>query len=209
LTEPPHQREDFGHFLNKLGLVGEAAEIGVFRGEYSRILLDTWHGRLLHLIDPWQHQSDYQDIANLTDEHFNRCLAETQQNLQRHAGRFRIHRLKSIEAAQYFFDHSLDFVYLDANHSFAAVSEDLRTWFPKLKSGGIFAGHDYLDGRLPEGLFGVASAVNEFAGEIGVAISVTREAVWPSWYFIKPKTTLSAESIRYSDRLEVSKGAIV
>ena len=50
----------------------------------------------------------------------------------------------TITAARLFDDQSLDFIFVDARHDFCAVLQDLTTYWPKLKPGGIFAGHDYL-----------------------------------------------------------------
>jgi hypothetical protein len=52
-------------------------------------------------------------------------------------------RKTSIEAAKDFEDESLDFMYLDANHRFEHVVNDLVAWVPKIRSGGIVSGHDY------------------------------------------------------------------
>ena len=49
----------------------------------------------------------------------------------------------SIEAAEDFEDNSLDFVYIDAGHTYEEVKQDLLAWLPKVRSGGLFAGHDY------------------------------------------------------------------
>ena len=48
----------------------------------------------------------------------------------------------SIKAAKEFEDGSLDFVYIDANHSYDAVKADILAWLPKVKKGGIIGGHD-------------------------------------------------------------------
>ncbi len=78
-------------------------------------------------------------------------------------------------------------MYIDANHSYHAVRDDLTLWYPKLRPGGLFAGHDYLDGsRPPWGEFGVRSAVDEFAAGLGVRVLATAEVEWQSWYFHKP-----------------------
>jgi len=60
-------RGDIPSYLNDLGLVGEAVEIGVRRGHFSQHILHKWEGRTLHLVDPWIHQpSDlYNDISNM------------------------------------------------------------------------------------------------------------------------------------------------
>lgn len=50
----------------------------------------------------------------------------------------------SWEAAQLYEDNSLDFVFIDAAHDYDSVIKDLKAWYPKVKKGGIFAGHDYL-----------------------------------------------------------------
>jgi glycosyltransferase involved in cell wall biosynthesis len=178
-------RQHFGSFLNELGLHGEAVEVGVARGEFSQQLLDQWHGRMLHLVDPWRHLPDYRDIANGSDNEHEANLDHTRRNLAPYVGRFRFHRALSAEAVGSFPDDALDFVYLDANHSYETVSQDLHLWFPKIKRGGVLAGHDFLDGELPEGRFGVASAVRAFAQDVGLNVQLTDDAAWPSWYFVK------------------------
>ena len=63
----------------------------------------------------------------------------------RHSGSEWVVPLKttSIEAAKYFDDGILDFVFIDAEHTFEAVVSDIRAWLPKVKHGGCIAGHDY------------------------------------------------------------------
>ena len=51
--------------------------------------------------------------------------------------------MTSLEAADLFENNSLDFVYFDTNHSFSYLTQELKKWYPKLKPGGILAGHDY------------------------------------------------------------------
>jgi Methyltransferase domain len=51
----------------------------------------------------------------------------------------------SVKAAESFSDGSLDFVYIDANHTFQHVNQDLRAWYPKLRVGGLICGHDAVD----------------------------------------------------------------
>ena len=57
-------------------------------------------------------------------------------------------RKKSVDAAKDFEDESLDFVYIDGSHNFDSVMLDLLYWVPKVKTGGIVAGHDYNEGYL-------------------------------------------------------------
>ena len=51
---------------------------------------------------------------------------------------------KSLEAAQHIENNSLNFVYLDGSHKYEDVVNDIITWIPKIKKGGILAGHDIM-----------------------------------------------------------------
>ena len=91
------------------------------------------------------------------------------------------------EAASLFENGSLDFVFLDADHSFESVWQDLSVWYPKVRIGGILAGHDFLDGELPEGNLGVESAVSMFQQIHQFELSTTNDPPWRSWYFTKSR----------------------
>ena len=75
-------------------------------------------------------------------------------------------------------------MFIDAQHHFDAVLEDLTLWFPKLRTGGVLAGHDWgLDYGPP--LFGVEKAVREFSKKHAIQnIHVTSDQ-W-TWFFHVP-----------------------
>ena len=159
-----NHRGQFPLLLNALGLMGEGAEIGVQCGVFSEVLLRNWRGKRLYCIDPWQAfpQDDYRDVANVPQSLHDQYFARTQASLKPFGRRVRILRQLSHAAAPHFADGQLDFVYLDAQHHYEAVRADLLTWAPKVRPGGLLAGHDYLDGENAAGVFGVKSAVDEF-----------------------------------------------
>jgi SAM-dependent methyltransferase len=68
-------------------------------------------------------------------------------------------KMSSIEASKLYQDESLDFVFIDASHEYEDVKNDILAWLPKVKKGGILAGHDFTD-AFP----GVVDAVNELLG---------------------------------------------
>jgi Methyltransferase domain len=138
-------RADFGHILNELKLVGVGVEVGVFRGEFTEMLLRNWMGSLLILVDPWRHLPNYFDSWNLTNSEMEENYRFTIARLSPYLDRIHILRKMSQEAVLDVADGSCDFIYIDANHSYEAVSADLRAWYPKLRSGGMMAGHDYFD----------------------------------------------------------------
>jgi len=73
------------------------------------------------------------------------------------ADRRTFHRKDSVQAAACFDDASLDFVFIDAEHSYESVAADISAWWPKLKPGGFLLGHDYGQPRFP----GVQRAFDE------------------------------------------------
>lgn len=65
----------------------------------------------------------------------------------------------SAEASSYFENESVDVVFVDASHHYPNVLRDIKSWFPKIKKGGVIAGHDY------HSFPGVKQAVEEFFGK--------------------------------------------
>jgi len=192
----PQSRSDFPAFLNCLGLVGSAVEVGVQAGVHARSFLDGWAGRHMRLVDTWGSHEDssedellYVDIANFNDsgdrsQHRNQCEIRLRDVLE--SGRAEIFNFDSAAAAAKIADGELDFVYLDARHDFVGVSADIHAWWPKVRLGGVFAGHDYLDGEFPEGDFFWRSALREVLPELVNLTHVTNEKNrFPSFFVIK------------------------
>lgn len=168
-------RDEFGKLLTKRGC-RRVAEIGVLRGGFSARILSDWDGELV-LVDAWRHLEDYRDIANVSPEQHEENLEATRAAVAGRPG-VEIVRAVSTEAAAQFEEGYFDAVYIDANHSYKAVLADLAAWVPKVCPGGIVAGHDFLDGSLPEGDFGVRSAVVEF---FGCEPDIVTDEKWPTW----------------------------
>jgi tetratricopeptide (TPR) repeat protein len=197
LSRPHHSsggrfesRKVFPHLLNKLGLVGVGAEIGVQEGNYSAHLLNHWKGRLLYSVDPWREfpSNEYVDSANVQQARHDDYYKETIRRLMPFQSRSVIWRLTSEQAADLIADHSLDFCYIDADHRYEGIRDDIRLWYPKVKTGGILGGHDYIqDGTHSFGVFGVKRAVTEFVTSEGAGFFVSGESEFefPSWFVLK------------------------
>ena len=156
-----------------------AFEIGVQRGEFADILLSRWPG-ILFMVDRWIYVDGYQDISNVTDEAHQACMNDALAVCARHNHRGRCVQSASLDAAEGIDEGLLDAVYLDADHSKEGVLRDLKAWAPKVRKGGVIAGHDYLDGVLSAGVFGVKSAVLEFFGR---EPDIVTNEPWPSWLY--------------------------
>lgn len=193
-------RDELPEVLNRRGLVGEGAEIGVKLGKYSEWLLDNWRGARLISIDPWLEDApeSYRDRANVAQAEQDRFHRETVERLARFGDRSVVWRTTSVEAAAGVPDGSLDFAYIDARHDYASVLEDLEAWLPKVRPGGIIAGHDYVDGELVQGDFGVKPAVDEFFGARGIPVHATegREPaeMFPTWIVEVPAVVERTEA---------------
>jgi len=82
--------------------------------------------------------------------------------------------LPSVKAARCFDDGELDFVFIDADHSYQATKSDITAWWPKLRPGGLLIGHDYNPDRFP----GVCRAIDEFAQQKQPSINRRAHTVW-------------------------------
>ena len=96
----------------------------------------------------------------------------------------------SAEAAKQFKDSSVDFVYVDATHTYEGVMRDLISWWPKLKSGGVLAGDDWmLEEVRGNQVWGIQRAVSEFAKDRMLRFEVFPDDSnpgWPQWKIVKP-----------------------
>ncbi len=133
-------RDDLALWLQELGYT-KGAEIGVETGKYSKVLLDNNPNVHLHLVDAWKAYKGYRD--HVTQSKVDGLLATAQDRLKDDTHRITFHRAYSLEAAKQFKDGSLDFVYIDANHALPYVMDDICAWEPKVRKGGMVAGHDY------------------------------------------------------------------
>ena len=120
----------------------KGVELGVDRGEYSKILCNANHNIKLFCVDPWIPEAyEPNTYINEPPEYFNACYEETKERLK--GTNSTLVRKTSAEALADFEDESLDFVYIDANHDFPNFTFDLHNWLKKVKKGGIISGHDF------------------------------------------------------------------
>jgi hypothetical protein len=176
-------RSELPELLNRRKLFGCGAEVGVAAGGFSDWLLRGWRGAHLISVDPWREASsaEYDDVRNTAQAAQDETFEEAKKRLAEHGKRSSVWRMTSSEASERLPNHSLDFVYIDARHDYESVLEDLELWLDKIRPGGLIAGHDYVDGRLPTGLYGVKSAVDEFFGCRGLPVASTFMDEAPTW----------------------------
>jgi len=145
-TKPPIEipntdRVDLAKLFKELGYkVG--AEIGIEEGKYSKTLSQMNRGVKLYCIDPWISAYDGEYRKQLNQEYMDMLMNNAITRLGRY--NCEIVRKTSMEAVKDFPDNSLDFVYIDGNHRFEYVVNDLAEWSKKIRPGGIVSGHDWI-----------------------------------------------------------------
>ena len=140
--------------LKQLPKGGVVAEIGVDEGDYSALILEHCEPELLYLIDPW-------DSVRYGEEKYRAVRERFAEEIER--GQVKIIRKRSGEALRELEPGSLDWVYIDSDHSYATTRMELELAHKLVKEGGIICGHDYCNSSWGTGQkYGVVEAVNEF-----------------------------------------------
>lgn len=176
-------RENFADLINEKGYT-IGIEVGVRRGWFSKIILSNSKIKKWYAIDTWDM---FPSITNEGSQNGDKQRAV--ELLSIYGERCEILQDYSTHSSLKFQDRSIDFIYIDACHTYKCVKEDIICWLPKIKIGGILAGHDYDKIAWP----GVVNAVNEclcFHDILITGIGSTYgddggDGSRPSWYIIK------------------------
>lgn len=176
----------FPALIERLNL-RRGVEVGVAFGGHSEAILKHTRVEQLIGVDSYRHRSDYADPMNLPQPVFDALYARTRDRLAPFGNRNLLMREESSQAADSFKDDELDFVYLDADHSEDGVFNDLCAWVPRVRIGGIIAGHDYGHRDFA----GVQRAVDRYLSRLGWEVREEGCGVWwamrtalPISYFI-------------------------
>lgn len=138
----------------------KGAELGVSKGRFTSFLCANMYDMRMTAVDLWEeqphatgegaqnyvgwdHDTSYREFRDVCEEFFPR--------------RVRILRMDTVQAANLVADGSLDFVFIDALHTYEACKADIGAWWPKVREGGMLCGHDYNLEKFP----GVPKAVGE------------------------------------------------
>ena len=141
-------RNVFPSLFRELGFkVG--VEVGVLTGIFSEVLCQEMPDAVIHSVDPWEFYPVRKNFRKQKDHDANYIMAV--ERLSKYPNN-NIIRKKSVDAAKDFENESLDFVFIDGDHEFQAITNDIAEWLRKVKKGGIISGHDY--GRSHDGVFG-------------------------------------------------------
>lgn len=174
----------FGEINFKIG-----AEIGVLSGEYSEVLCRLNPKAKIYSIDSWISYSEFPDFTK------KNVLSNCYNTAVKTLGKYKnsnIIKKTSMDAIRDFADESLDFVYIDANHTFEYVFKDVTKWSKKVRKGGIVAGHDFEEHIAKKAFGEVKQALDLYMRRanldhifiVGRRMSKNRDHNL-SWFFVK------------------------
>ena len=148
------------------GLIG--CEVGVYQGEHAKIMLERLNIYQLVLIDPYL---PFKDVGIDVDPSETFKIAENA--VAPYKDKVCFTKFRSIDAAKTLANESLDFCYIDANHEYDYVKQDIEAYYPKVKAGGVLGGHNF------EFMCqGVIRAVSEFILATGLSLYVESHDWW-------------------------------
>lgn len=171
-------------------------EIGVEKGKNAQTMFEIIPNLKLYGVDAYKHHPQashmyHAKLRNWDDKWFQNCK---QQCLKRMSGRnFTLLQGFSENMADKMEDNSVDFVYIDADHSYDMVMLDIIKWGRKVRKGGIMSGHDYYPtSDKSERRAKVAQAVKDYTSVHNIKFYITDENhaqlkgdQYPSWFWVK------------------------
>jgi len=153
-----------------VGTGKRGVEIGVKSGANALAMALALKPKKLYAVDPWDNYVEPVSSEIIGEWHY----LQTLKKLQRVKDAVEIVRMRSEDAVKKFRNSGLDFIYIDGQHTFEAVSKDLTMWWPKIRKGGVISGHDV---SLPQ----VQAAVVQFTTKRKIEFTVQQE----DWWFVK------------------------
>lgn len=166
------------HFGTNIPLSG--VEVGAYRGQLSAKLLQAFPNLTLLLVDEWRVYEPYERYSLSNDACSMQTAEQQEANYNATLKAIGVYphtcsvaRASSREVATNQMRQLVDFVFIDADHSLEGAREDIKLWWPWVRTGGLLMGHDY-----QTSFFGVIQAVDEFVAREGLHLKTLGTCWW-------------------------------
>ena len=190
------EREQLYQLFAELGY-SIGCEIGLEKGKNAQMMFEYIPNLKLYGIDPYKEHPQCSYKATALSRNWDNGYREDakRQAQKRMEGKNAIIIEKfSEDAVKDVPDNSLDFVYIDGDHSYDFVMQDMIIWGRKVRKGGIISGHDYYEDKNKSSRRAkVTQAVNDYTRVHSIELYTTNEDhdllkkgdFYPSWFWIK------------------------
>lgn len=171
-------------------------EVGLEKGKNAQEMFEIIPNLKLYAVDPYKQHPQYSPAAAAYVRHWDEnylagVKAQAQKRMQNRNAV--IIEKFSEDAVNNVLDNSLDFVYIDGDHSYDFVMQDIIIWGRKIRLGGIISGHDYFyENNKPGRQAKVTQAVNDYTRVHDIKFYITKEDRYvkngdgpPSWLWVK------------------------
>lgn len=142
----------YDRMIENVGIVAHFVEVGSWKGQSAAYMaekiIESGKAIRFDCVDTFEGSED--EDGHQTDEDVvsGKLLEVFHNNMSPFVGHYNAVKATSVDASTQYEDESLDFVFIDAQHTYEAVREDIDVWLPKVKKGGYLAGHDYNHGPV-------------------------------------------------------------
>ena len=165
----------------QLGTGIKVAEIGVLKGKFAKEMISSLAPSEYIGIDPYKQYFDKPAVEYFRPNAIEKIYNKTNKLIEGLG--HKLYRMSSKNAAPLFYQNYFDLVYIDGDHRYEEVKQDIELWYDKIKYGGILAGHDYVK-RPKSWQYGVIKAVDEFVQKKELELNINNEE-WTTWWVYK------------------------
>ena len=208
LKRSNHHRDRFFPLLiDKMGLEF-GAEIGVDKADFSNHILTKSKIKKYYCIDTLQDDFGSNHKPGYFDKDGNNRMRVAYDTISSYIEEKRVTMIKStgLVASKDFAPESLDFCYIDGDHSLEGIYTDIYAWTPKVRIGGVIAGHDYKDGPRSgiSDYFGkqldykIKTVVDYYCTRYGYKLNVVGGRIL-SWWFVKNRKSEDPYGVSLND----------
>ena len=163
----------YSHVVSRFSEGSKFIEIGSWLGQSAAYMAteiaNSNKNIEFHCVDLWESNEEYKDQEVVKENKFFETFLK---NIHPVKNYIKPIKAASLTAVTQFEDEYFDFIFIDAAHDYENVKKDIKAWFPKIKKGGIFAGHDFITSHM-----GVMRAVSEWS-DLNKKEIIAQENCW-------------------------------